>query len=37
MPGTAEHEGMNGTKLVFIMVGGALALVLFWQAINQIS
>lgn len=28
---------MNGTKLVFILLGGALATVLIFQAINQFS
>jgi len=28
---------MNGTKLVFILVGGAIATVLIFQALNQFS
>ncbi len=30
-------EHMNGKLLVFIMVGGAIALVLTMQALNQFS
>jgi hypothetical protein len=28
---------VNGTKLVFILVGGAAAIVLFFQALNQFT
>jgi len=28
---------MSGTRLVFIMVGGATALVLFFQVLNMLS
>jgi hypothetical protein len=28
---------MDGTKLVFILVGGAVALVLIFQALNQFT
>jgi len=28
---------VNGTKLVLIMVGGAAAIVLFFQALNQFT
>jgi len=38
---TSESDGtlkaVSGTKLVLIMVGGAVALVLVFQAINQLS
>jgi hypothetical protein len=33
----AQCQPVDGTKLVFLMVGGALALVLFFQALNQFS
>ncbi|HML98815.1 MAG TPA: hypothetical protein PKD75_10070 [Tepidiformaceae bacterium] len=30
-------EAVNGTKLVFILVGGAFATVLIFQALNQFT
>lgn len=32
---SCETVGVNGTKLVLVMVGGAVAIVLFFQALNQ--
>jgi hypothetical protein len=33
----AQCASVDGTKLVLVMVGGALALVLFFQALNQFA
>jgi hypothetical protein len=32
---SCETVGVNGTKLVLLMVGGAAAIVLVFQALNQ--
>ena len=36
-PGMEHWELMSGTKLVFILVGGALATVLIFQALNEFT
>ena len=35
--GLFEHGRVNGKTLVFLMVGGGIALVLFFQLVNQLS